>query len=130
MPTKLTHFKTGAVRDAQEGKEDYPETIPWLALQEFARYMTPKQKKYGRGNYKKGFPLESAEMSACRHTQKYFAIQECINRGLEPSPELEPWEDHAAACVFNWLVVLYERRIEKIKKNNKKHLTINKKRVH
>ena len=30
-------FKTGAIRDSQEGKEDYIETISWTAMKRYAR---------------------------------------------------------------------------------------------
>ena len=36
-------FKTGAIRDSQEGKECYIETISWTAMKRYASIVTGKQ---------------------------------------------------------------------------------------
>lgn len=113
MSDNLTHFKTGAIRDQQDGKEDYVETIPWIAMRALAIYLTEKQSRYGRGNYKKGFDPESFETSGMRHLQKYFAIKEYRNRSLTPPPETEPDQDHLCAAIWNFLGLVYEREIAK-----------------
>lgn len=97
----ITKFETGAIRDAQDGKEDYVETISFTALRRYAEYMTGKKKKYGQGNFKKGIPIESYEASLMRHVQKYYA-NKYENQGLEPN------EDHLAACVFNIFGIMHE----------------------
>lgn len=98
---KITTFNTGAIRDSQEGKEDYIETISWTAFRRYAQYMTGKKKKYGAGNFKKGIPVSSYEQSLVRHIQKYLA-NKYENQGLEES------EDHLSAMVFNIFGIMHE----------------------
>ncbi len=95
-----THFSTGAVRDAQDGKEMYVETLSFKALKRYAIYMTAKATKYGPGNWRKGIPIESYENSLLRHVQKYFE-----NKYDGGTTELE--EDHLAAMVFNVFGIMH-----------------------
>lgn len=111
MKKKITKFKTGAVRDKQEGKEDYVETISWSGLRRFAQYMTAKKKKYGAGNFKKGIPIESYEQSLVRHVQKYLANK-------YEDEDIEGGECHISAIIFNALGILHEE--ERAKRINKK----------
>lgn len=97
----VTKFKTGAIRDLQDGKEDYIETISWTALKRHAQYMTGKKKKYGSGNFKKGIPIESYEQSLVRHLQKYL-----VNKYEGGTVEKE--EDHLAAMMFNICGIMHE----------------------
>lgn len=101
MSKKITTFKTGAIRDTQEGKEDYIETFSWTALKRFAVYMTGKKAKYGAGNFKKGIPIENYEQSLMRHIQKYLA-----NKYEEGTVEKE--EDHLSAILFNVFGIIHE----------------------
>lgn len=104
MPSKSlskTKFKTGAVRDNQEGKEDYIESISWIALQRYAKYMSKMASKYGRGNWRKGIPIESYEQSLLRHIQKYIA-NKYDDAGLEPEI------DHLGAALFNLTGIMHE----------------------
>jgi len=94
-------FKTGAVRDDDNGKESYVETISWTALKRYAQYMTSKKAKYGQGNFKKGIPIESYEESMVRHMQKYIANK-------YEGGNCEKDEDHLAAIVFNALGIMHE----------------------
>jgi hypothetical protein len=100
-PLEVTHFPTGAIRDSQEGKEQYVETISWTAFKRYAQYMTGKREKYGSGNFKKGIPIESYENSLVRHIQKYMATKH-EGSGLEKD------EDHLAAIVFNAFGIMHE----------------------
>ncbi len=100
-PNKVTKFSTGAIRDVQDGKEDYVETISWTALKRYAQYMTEKKKKYGAGNFKKGIPVSSYEQSLARHVQKYFANK--YEGGV-----IEKNEGHLEAIIFNALGILHE----------------------
>jgi hypothetical protein len=110
---KLTHFKTGAFRDDQSGKESYGETISWTALKRYAKYMTGKKKKYGEGNFKKGIPIENYEESLVRHIQKY--MENKYEQGI-----VETDEDHLCAIRFNVDGIMHEEeRINKL--NAKKH---------
>lgn len=96
-----TRFDTGAIRDSQEGKEDYIETISWTAFRRYAQYMTGKKEKYGAGNFKKGIPVSNYEQSLARHVVKYFT-----NKYEEG--DLEKEEDHLAAMVFNIFGIMHE----------------------
>lgn len=100
--TNVTQFPSGAIRDTQGGKEDWTETIPWLALWAYAKFMTAKKAKYGAGNFKKGIPTESYEQSLIRHWHKYFCNKYEGGR-------FEPDEDHVCSMLFNILGILYER---------------------
>jgi len=97
----MRHFNTGAVRDSDDEKEDYIETISWRAFKRYAKYMTSKKKKYGQGNFKKGIPIESYEQSLVRHLQKY--IENKYEKGVE-----EVNEDHLSAMVFNLFGIMHE----------------------
>lgn len=103
MKPNITKFNTGAIRDSQEGKEDYIETIPWASMKRFAKYMTSKKAKYGAGNFKKGIPISSYEQSLLRHIQKY--IENKYEGGT-----VEVNEDHLSAIVFNVFGIMYEER--------------------
>lgn len=94
-------FNTGAVRDDETDKEDYVETISWIAMKRFARFMTAKKEKYGEGNFKKGIPISSYERSLMRHIQKYLE-----NKYEGGTVEVE--EDHLSACVFNLFGIMHE----------------------
>lgn len=94
-------FDTGAIRDNDDSKEDYIETISWIAMKRYAQYMTGKKSKYGSGNFKKGIPVESYEQSLVRHLQKYLANK------YEGS-NVEPEEDHVAAMRFNIDGIMHE----------------------
>jgi hypothetical protein len=116
MKTKITKFSTGAVRDTDENKEDYIETISWTAMKQYAQYMTLKKKKYGAGNFKKGIPIESYEQSLLRHVQKYI-----VNKYEQGT--VEAHEDHLAAIVFNVFGIMHEQNKEetRIKSLKVKH---------
>jgi hypothetical protein len=108
----MREFETGAKRDSDD-KEDYVETISYLALKRFAEYMTKMASKYGRGNWRKGIPIESYEQSLMRHLQKYLA-NKYDNAGLEVDV------DHLSAALFNLQGLLHEE--EKNKIDDKKDL--------
>lgn len=97
----ITKFDTGAIRDSQEGKETYVETVSFRALRRFATYMTGKKKKYGAGNFKKGIPIENYEESLWRHVIKYF-------ENKYEGGTVEKEEDHLAAIVFNTFGIMHE----------------------
>jgi len=105
---KITQFDTGAIRDSQEGKIDFVETISYTAFARYAHYMTGKKAKYGSGNFKKGIPIESYEKSLMRHIHKYM-----VNK--YEHGDLERDQDHLAAIVFNVFGIMHE---EEMAKNN------------
>lgn len=101
----VRQFNTGAIRDTDDSKEDYTETISWTAFKRYAQYMTGKKKKYGSGNFKKGIPVSSYEESLLRHVQKYME-----NKHEEGVVETE--EDHLSAMVFNIFGIMHEQGME------------------
>lgn len=108
MKKKITTFSTGAIRDTQEGKTDFTETISWTALNRYAKYMTSKAVKYGPGNFKKGIPSESYRKSLLRHIDKY--MRNTFENGND-----EPNEDHLAAIVFNAFGIMHNEEQDKLK---------------
>ena len=109
MQKNITKFKSGAIRDSLDGKEDYVETVSFTALKRFAQYMTGKKSKYGVGNFKKGIDISSYEGSLMRHVQKYFENK--YEQGI-----VEVNEDHLAAIVFNVFGIMHEEeRVKKVR---------------
>lgn len=108
MKKDITKFNTGAIRDSQEGKPDFIETISFTAHNRYARYMTGKKQKYGAGNFKKGIPIESYERSLLRHIDKYF-------RNKYENGQDEPLEDHLAAIRFNVDGIMHEEEQAKLR---------------
>lgn len=108
-----TEFSTGAVRDSEEleEKEDYIETISWLALKRYSKYMTQQAKKYGKGNWIKGIPTDSYERSLMRHIQKYLSNK-------YNGTNIEPEVDHLSAIMFNLQGIIHNEEIAKT--NDKK----------
>ncbi len=104
----MREFETGAVRDSDDTKENYIESLPWLALRRYAFYMKSKEAKYGKGNFKKGIPIESYEESLLRHVQKYISNK-------HENGNFEKEEDHLSAMLFNIFGIIFEE--EKIKNN-------------
>jgi len=98
---EIRQYSTGAIRDSEEGKEDYTETISWTAFKRYAEYMTSKKKQYGSGNFKKGISIDSYERSLMRHISKYM-----INK--YEGGDLEKDSDHLAAIVFNIFGIMHE----------------------
>lgn len=96
-------FKTGAVRDIQEGKGRYDLITP-LALKRIADIYERGSTKYGDRNWEKGMPLSRMLDSAIRHIFQHLEgmrdedhigqaawnllsaihIEEMIDRGLLP----------------------------------------------
>lgn len=100
-------FDTGALRESDEGKEDYVESVSWLTMRRFALYMKSNEMKYGRGNWKKGIPIEEYEKSLMRHLQKYLANK-------YDGANLEPDVDHLAAALFNLSGLIHEQEKQKL----------------
>lgn len=98
-------FETGALRDSDKDKEDYIESISWITLQKYCKYMKTQESKYGRGNWKKGIPIEEYEKSLLRHIQKYIANK-------YDNANLESEIDHLCAALFNLQGLIHE--IEKL----------------
>lgn len=98
---QVRSFDTGAIRDLEDGKEDYIETISWTAFRRYAQYMTECKKRYSEGNFKKGIPEEAYRRSALRHISKYL-----IN--TQEGGSLEPHIDHISAAIFNLFGILHE----------------------
>lgn len=112
MSNERRKFDTGAVRDSENGKEIYGETISWVAFRRYAQYMTSKRNLYGDGNFKRGLPVSCYEESFCRHLTKYM-----INK--YEGGDLEKDQDHLAAMIFNIFGIMHEEEIAKNKSNSK-----------
>ena len=108
LATGVRTFESGAIRDLDDTKEDYIETISWTAMKRYSQYMTGKKKKYGSGNFKKGIPVESYEQSLVRHLQKYLANK--YENGND-----EKNEDHLSAIIFNVFGIMHEEEQAKLK---------------
>lgn len=108
----ITKFNTGAIRDTQEGKLDFVETLSWTALNRYIQYMTSKKVKYGSGNFKKGIPIDSYERSLIRHLDKYMR-----NKFENGNDELD--QDHLAAMVFNIFGIMHEEEQIKLTEEDK-----------
>lgn len=132
-------FATGAQRDSQTNKFDWIEYMSEFAMFRYAQHMWNNAKKYGPGNWKKGIPQWSAKRSMNSHLRKLNLLDEensvwcekchtispivhketylkgemlCIGCG-----EIVPWEDHAAALMFN--VMIYMHNEAKSNETNK-----------
>lgn len=106
---EVRKFESGAIRDKDDTKEDYCETISWTALKRHAKFMTAMKVKYGSGNFKKGIPIESYEQSLIRHVQKY--MENKYEEGI-----VERDVDHLCAMIFNICGIIHEE--ERIRKKN------------
>lgn len=107
MNEEIFTFESGAKRIVS-GKEDYVESISWLSLRRYAQYMDEMAKRYGRGNWAKGIPVESYEGAIIRHFQKYIAKK---YYGID----IEPNVDHEAAMLFNIQGLMHEQEKAKFK---------------
>ncbi|MEK6882812.1 MAG: dATP/dGTP diphosphohydrolase domain-containing protein [Nanoarchaeota archaeon] len=103
-------FNTGAVRDSDEGKENYIGAISFTALKRYVHFQTEAAKKYPDGNWRKGIPLEEFEKSLMRHLQKYFSNK-------YDGTSIEPDVDHLSAAWFNLQGIIHEE--EKLNEKNK-----------
>lgn len=108
MIKKKRKFKTGAVRDSEDEKEDYIESISWLAMKRFAKYMTKCASRYGKGNWIKGIPTDAYERSLMRHIQKYLS-----NKYYGSKSEIGV--DHLAAAMFNLQGLMHEEEKKNLK---------------
>jgi len=104
---KVRSFSSGAIRDSEESKEDYTETISWTAFKRYAQYMTGKKAKYGAGNFKKGIDISSYERSLLRHVQKYMSNKYEVGN-------TEKDDDHISAIIFNCFGILHEEEMNKL----------------
>jgi hypothetical protein len=89
-------FKTGSVRDTQEGKGRYDLISP-IGLNRLAVHYENGAKKYGDRNWEKGQPLSRYLDSASRHLNKLIA-------GMVD-------EDHAAAVVWNIMSFIHTQEM-------------------
>ena len=89
---KRQTYKSGAVRDTNEGKIRY-DLLPIECLKRLAEHYTKGAKKYGDDNWKKGIPTERFIESAWRHWGQYLLG--------------ETDEDHLSAVVFNIFGIMF-----------------------
>ena len=79
-------FKTGAVRDAMQGK-GCPSLLPIDALRAASRRFEDGAEKYGRNNWEKGIPLSRYVDALYRHLWQFM--------------EGDITEDHGGAVIWN-----------------------------
>jgi hypothetical protein len=96
-----THFETGAVRDAMQGK-GMPSMIPTSAIKSMAKRFGDGATKYGPDNWKKGIPTSRYCDAAYRH------LMACRDRKID--------EDHFGAVLWNMACWLWT--LEQIKYGN------------
>lgn len=112
VENNITTFKSGAIRDSQEGKELYCDTISWTAFRRYAQYMTGKRKRYKDGNFKLGISIESYEDSLVRHLVKYMTNK-------KENGDLEKDQDHLSAMVFNLFGIMHEEEKTKLQERER-----------
>ena len=93
------HFSTGAVRDGSP-KPNYLSYLHPTVLRRYGVHMKKAEKKYGEGNWKKGFPKMVYLQSLMRHLITLWAQEVGTERKTE--------QDHAAAILFNIIGFIYE----------------------
>ena len=85
-------FKSGAVRDIQEGKGRM-DLLPACAIIRLAKHFENGAKKYEERNWEKGIPTHSFIDSAIRHLMKY----------LDGATD----EDHLCAAAWNCMCCMW-----------------------
>ena len=88
-------FKTGACRDAMQGK-GIPSLLPIEALRAASKRFEDGAAKYGRDNWKKGMPLSRYIDSMQRHLWQFM-------EGCEE-------EDHAGAILWNAMCMIQTKK--------------------
>lgn len=124
-------FKTGAVRASAKGKPSVTDYSDPLVEWRFNRYMMAAEKKYGRGNWKKGIPLEEYLRSLFRHAIKLWIEIEYgdeipgdwenkwsgqLQAWLGPLKDLEKGYDHPCGVRFNINGLMREQIKAELKK--------------
>lgn len=85
-------FKSGAVRDIQEGKGRM-DLLPACAIIRLSKHFENGAKKYEERNWEKGIPTHSFIDSAIRHLMKY----------LDGATD----EDHLCAAAWNCMCCMW-----------------------
>ena len=92
---KEQNFKTGAVRDTQEGKGRF-DLLPPYALLRIAKHFENGANRYQERNWEKGIPCSRYLDSALRHLIK-------VMMGFDD-------EDHESACAWNLLCFIETKK--------------------
>ncbi len=90
-----SEFRTGAVRDAMQGK-GIPSLLPIDALRAASKRFEDGASKYGRDNWKKGIPLSRYVDSLYRHLWQL----------MEDDVE----EDHGGAVIWNAMCLVQTKK--------------------
>ena len=98
-------FKTGATRDAEDGKLDYEGFLSPLALRRFAQYMhqhriQPDGSLRASDNWQKGIPFDAYMKSGFRHFMDWWTLHRAWND--------EGLEDALCGVIFNAQGYLHE----------------------
>ena len=99
-------FESGATRDDDDTKVDFPGFLSPLVIKRYGEYMLSHQRQSdgtlrASGNWKKGIPMDAYLSSAWRHLLDWWLLQE----GHEGREDIE-----AALCalIFNASGALHE----------------------
>jgi hypothetical protein len=92
----IEQFKSGAIRDKQDGKLRY-DLIPAGPLGRLAAVYTRGAAKYGDRNYEKGIPVMRCYASLMRHLQNW----------LQRKPGVEATDDDMAQVVWNAFAIMF-----------------------
>ncbi len=114
---KIRKFKTGAVRDTNEGKLDFEGFFCPLVMERFAEYMNehrvqPDGEIRDSDNWQKGIPKEEYMKSAFRHFHAWWKG----HRGLETKDGIEK---DMCGVMFNVMGYMHEILKQKYDKSKK-----------
>jgi len=87
-------------RENKDNKLNYLSYLTPQVLERYAEHMKKGEKKRGRANWKKGYPLEESLESMMRHLLLLWEENEA---GVKRSEE-----DHAAALMFNVINFMHQ----------------------
>jgi hypothetical protein len=108
----IRKFSTGAVRDTDTDKPNFPECFSYLAFWRYGQFMKKASAKYGENNWQKGITKDSYKQSLMRHLVRYLAN--------EQGARLELDTDHLSAALFNLMGLMHEEEKEKLGDNLQK----------
>jgi len=121
---KMRKFKTGAIRDTDEGKINYARGLSPIVIQRYGEFMLKHNAQVDgghrdEGNWKKGFTKQTYMESKFRH----FVATWLINDGFLFDIDREEFIESLCAELFNTMgmmhVLLLEQRTAKAKKVKK-----------
>lgn len=113
LPSKIRTFKTGATRDADDGKLDYEAFLSPLALRAFAQYMhqhrlQPDGKLRPGDNWQRGIPIDAYMKSQWRHHVDCWLLHRGHKITDPKTGQPVTMKDALCAVIFNAFGHLHE----------------------